>query len=628
MWPSVSPCEEPRSSSVPRRGASWGMICRPLRGITRTVGVLVAIAMAGSTLLNANAAPSLRTLLAQRDVTPGLAQAVRLRPANPNRILDLTVSLALRNQPALDRFIADVSDPISRSYGRYLRPAEFATLYGPSPAQDRRVVDHLRRNGLAVTAVSPNRALVHASGPVRAVNAAFGIAIWDWHDREQNRDFFGNDSQPVLPASLATLVVGIAGLNNHYQARHIGSPRNPPGGGPVGGYTPTNLKSAYDVTPLAARRYAGAGQALGLFELDGFRPANIATYDAQYGLLTHPITVVSVDGGAARGAGEIEVELDIEVMHAIAPQATNTVWEGPNTDWGALDTYAAMVDSDSTTSNSTSWGLCEPDTTPSLMTQLDNVFKQAAAQGQSFFAASGDSGAYDCANSPSGGSIRTVDHPASDPYMTGVGGTTLNLDVNGAYASETVWSNPSHAPPLGGGGGVSQVFGRPAWQTGPGVFSQYSNGHRQVPDVALDADPQTGYSVYITNNNTTGWAVVAGTSGGAPAWAAITAILNEYRFDAGADQPRLGFVNPLLYRLGSTPPAYPPFHDVTSGDNLYYSATVGWDLATGWGSVDVFNLARDLVTTPLRLSSGSSGRATRRVPPPPLPHSTGASTLR
>src|SRR5436190_8788139 len=315
--------------------ASWGMICRPLRGITRTVGVLVAIAMAGSTLLTANAAPSLRTLLAQRDVTPGLAQAVRLRPANPNRILDLTVSLALRNQPALDRFIADVSDPISRSYGRYLRPAEFTTLYGPSPAQVRRVVDHLRGNGLAVTAVSPNRTLVQVSGPVRAVNAAFGIAIWDWHDREQNRDFFGNDSQPVLPASLAALVVGIAGLNNHYQAHHLGaSPRNPPGGGPVGGYTPTNLKSAYDVTPLAARRYAGAGQALGLFELDGFRPANIATYDAQYGLLTHPITVVSVDGGAARGAGEIEVELDIEVMHAIAPQATNTVWEGPNTDWG------------------------------------------------------------------------------------------------------------------------------------------------------------------------------------------------------------------------------------------------------------------------------------------------------
>src|SRR5207247_10655552 len=148
---------------------------------------------------------------------------------------------------------------------------------------------------------------------------------WDWHDREQNRDFFGNDSQPILPASLATLVVGIAGLNNHYEAHHIGSPRNPPGGGPVGGYTPTNLKSAYDVTPLAARRYPGPGQALGLFELDGFRPANIPTYDAQYGLLTHPITVVSVDGGAARGAGEIEVELDIEVMHAIAPQATNTV---------------------------------------------------------------------------------------------------------------------------------------------------------------------------------------------------------------------------------------------------------------------------------------------------------------
>src|SRR3989442_16519 len=284
------------------------MICRPLRGITRTVGVLVAIAMAGSNLLTANAAPSRSTPLTQRDVTPGLTHAVRLRPANPKRVLNITVSLALRNQPGLDRFIADVSDPTSRSYGRYLRPAEFATLYGPSPTQVRKVVDYLRGSGLAVTAVSPNRTLVQAAGAVRAVNAAFGVTIWDWDDREQGGDFFGNDSQPALPAALAGSVVGIAGLNNHYQAHRRGSaPRNPPGGGPVGGYTPTNLKSAYDVAPLAARRYAGAGQALGLFELDAFRTANIATYDAQYCLVAHPITVIPVDGGVAAGAGEIEV---------------------------------------------------------------------------------------------------------------------------------------------------------------------------------------------------------------------------------------------------------------------------------------------------------------------------------
>jgi kumamolisin len=461
------------------------------------------------------------------------------------------------------------------------------------------------------------------------VEAAFGVNIWNWHDRTQNRDFFGNDSQPVLPASLAASIVGVAGLSNRYQARRIGAtphPALPPkgggtrlaGSGPTGGYTPTELKSAYDVAPLAALGYGGAGQPLGLLELDGFNPANISMYDSHYGLATLPPTVVLVDTATGTpGANQVEVELDIEVMHAIAPSAPITVWEGPNSDQGVLHTYNAMVMSDSTPSNSTSWGLCEPGTSPSLMVMFDTIFKQAAAQGQSFFAASGDSGAYDC---PGGYPNQlAVDNPASDPYVTAVGGTTLSLNGSGGYGSESAWNWLSHSPPLGSGGGLSQQFSRPVWQRGPGVANTYSNLQRQVPDVALDGDPRTGYSVYTTSNGSAGWYVIGGTSASAPTWAAFVAILNQYGVLAGGRARALGFANPALYQLGTVSSAYPPFHDITAGDNLYYAATAGWDYATGWGSFDAFNLARDLTLPTLPPPPVPAAAPTPRTTPPPVP---------
>jgi len=581
----------------------------------RTISLLVAIAMAGSTVLTANAAPARAKPLAARNVTPGLLNAVRLRRMDPGKAMNVTVSLALRNQAALDQLIAGVSDPSSPSYGRYLRPAQFAALFGPSPAQVQQVTGYLRGQGLTVTSVSANHTLIQASGSARAVQAAFGVTLWNWHDPTERRDFFGNDSQPVLPSSIAAAVVGVAGLNDHYQARRIGRAQPKAGGtGPNGGFTPAELKSAYDVAPLAALGFRGQGQPLGLLELDGFNQANINVYDSNYGLATVTPTIVAVDGvSTTPGANQVEVELDIEVMHALAPSAPITVWEGPNSDLGVLHTYNAMVVSDSTPANSTSWGLCEPSTSPSMMLSLDTIFRQAAAQGQSFFAASGDSGAFDCLNAPT---TPTVDHPASDPYVTAVGGTRLSLNGVGGYGSETAWSWATHSPPLGSGGGLSQQFARPSWQVGPGVANAYSNGGRQVPDVALDADTRSGYSIYPTSNGSTGWYVIGGTSASAPAWAAFAAILNQYHFATGGRGGVLGFANPALYQLGAGGSPYPPFHDVTSGDNLYYPATAGWDYATGWGSFDASNLARDLTLRSLPPRLAQSPIRSRTVPPP------------
>src|SRR3989442_11873777 len=396
----------------------------------------------------------------------------------PGKGMNATLSLALRNQTALDRFIEGMSDPSLPSYGRYLRPAQFAALFGPSPAQVQQVTGYLRGQGLTVTSVSANHTLIQASGSARAVQAAFGVTLWNWHDPAERRDFFGNDSQPVLPPSIAAAVVGVAGLNNHYLARRIGRVQPKAGGtGPNGGFTPAELKSAYNVAPLAALGFSGQGQPLGLLGLDGFNQANINVYDSNYVLATVTPTIVAVDGvSTTPGANQVEVELDIEVMHALAPSAPITVWEGPNSDLGVLHTYNAMVVSDSTPANSTSWGLCEPSTSPSMMLSLDTIFRQAAAHGQRFFAASGDSRAFYCPTAPT---TPTPDHPCSDPYVTAVGGTRLSLNGVGGYGSETAWSWATHSPPLGSGGGPSPPFPRPSWQVGPGVANAYRNGGRQ-----------------------------------------------------------------------------------------------------------------------------------------------------
>jgi kumamolisin len=556
---------------------------------------VVGLGLLAANLIPAQAATPATTRLAQSDTTPGLLHADKLRRTDPRRQLTVGVNLALRNAAELEAFISQVSDRKSPNYGHYLTPDQFAATYGPTQSQIQQVVDHLRASGLSVSSVSSNRTIVEATGPVSAVEAAFSVTISDWHDRDQNRDFYGNDNEPTLPAAIASYVVGVAGLNNHYPLHRLG-PAPRVGGGPAGGYTPNELKKAYDVTPLASAGYNGSGQRLGLFELDGFRQSNITAYDTQYGLGSPaPTRVVVSPGPGPLGNGEIEVELDIEVMHAIAPASPITVWEGQNTDTGANATYNAMVTSNTTKSNSTSWGLCEPNTTTSEMTTLDNIFKQAAAQGQSFYAASGDNGAYDC-----GTSSLAVDSPASDPYITATGGTNLALSADGSYQSESAWSDRRYSPPAGSGGGLSGFWARPSWQTGPGVVNTYSNGKRQVPDVALDADPQTGYSVYVTYAGSTGWNVVGGTSAAAPVWAAFTGVYNQYA--AANGKPNLGYANPTLYSTGSFAQAYPPYHDITTGDNLYYSTTAGWDYPTGWGSFDANNLARDLAGT-LALSS-------------------------
>jgi kumamolisin len=205
--------------------------------------------------------------------------------------------------------------------------------------------------------------------------------------------------------------------------------------------------------------------------------------------------------------------------------------------------------------------------------------------------ASGDSGAYTCLQqdwsaSPSPQYIG-VSTPASEPNVTAVGGTFLSLHANSSWYREAVWQNaPATA---GSGGGMSQYFVRPSWQRGPGVVNSYdTNSRREVPDISADADPLTGAQVVISGQLTQ----VGGTSQATPIWAGMMALIDQYLRQQG--HPVAGFLNPALYTLAASRPAYPPFHDITLGDNLAYPATPGYDLATGLGTPSAWNLARDL----------------------------------
>jgi len=543
--------------------------------------------------------PSSANVVLPGHVPASLARARLLGHTTPDQPLALSIGLRLRDPAGLAALLKTMYDPHSPGYHHFLTPAQFNAFFAPTTRQVATVVAYLRSQGIHVSSVAPNHLLIDASATVGQVEAAFGVQINNY--RLGGRVVYAPANDPAVPQNIAAIVQSIGGMDNVglYQplgmlamtrVRQAAHRTVQPFPGPAGGYTPSELQTAYDIAPLASAGYHGDSQTVAIFELDGYKSSDITAYDNYYGITGTSYSNILVDGfNGSAGSGAIEVELDMEVVSAIAPHAAQLIYEGPNTTQGVNDTYNKIVTDNRAQVMSTSWGLCEQNSGNSELQTLDGIFSQGASQGISFFAAAGDSGAYDCGNSQ-----LSVDSPASDPYVTGVGGTTLTTGSGGSYQSETVWSNPSQGS--GGGGGLSIYFSQPSWQTGPGVQNSYSNGMREVPDLSADADPNSGYSIYCTVSAagcaSSGWTVVGGTSAAAPLWTASTAILNQYL--VGAGKSRLGFANPTWYQTASNAQTYTPYHDITTGNNLYYPATANYDLASGWGSPDLYNLARDL----------------------------------
>ena len=508
---------------------------------------------------------------------------------SPSATISLVIALPLRNQPELRDLLARLYDPADPQYGQYLTPQEFTDRFGPTQSDYDLLETYMRSQGLAVTGAHSNRLLLDISGSAQTVEAAFALHMQTY--QEQNgHEFYAPDIDPQVPEFIASRVVGVIGLDNaavrhtHNQFLPIGQMARPLqiGSGPGGALTPSDIATAYDLVGLAAD---GTGQTLGVFELDGYTYGDIAAYENYFNLPEVPLMNVLVNGFSGHaGNGASEVTVDIELMIALAPGASQIiVYEGTNTDPGTLDTYNRIATDNSAKQISTSWGQSESQSSTALLNSENSIFQEMAAQGQSIFAASGDSGAYD------NGSTLSVEDPASQPFITSTGGTRLYVSQGETYDHETTW-NEGGLNRGSSGGGISAIWSLPSYQQGV-VFpsSMGSLAMRNVPDVSLNADPNTGYSIYYKG----GWRIYGGTSCSAPLWAAFAALVNEQR--AANGKGLLGFMNPTIYQIGAGPNYNLDFHDIADGStNLYYPAVTGYDAATGWGSFNGAGLLADL----------------------------------
>jgi subtilase family serine protease len=617
--------------------------------------------------------------------------------------MSIEVSLAPSDQAALARQLRAAYTTGSPGYHQWLRRGQFDATFAPSAAERAAVVQYLRSQGLSVGS-SASPFLISATGSSGRIQTAFRTRLSSYRD-SRGTEYFANSSAVQVPAAISGGVLGVVGLTNTVREHPAAIPAT--GTRPVGkisayggsasceapypssaelfayanngtsfpygyggapdctGLTPSQVNSIYDA-PHVGPRGQGAGVTEAVFELSAYLPSDIDTWARTfYGSgYTPPLANRIVDGGPLNPqcpAGDscpasingywadLEVNLDIETALAIAPDVRQLiVYNAPNDFTGQteLDEYTAIADDDTAATISLSYSSCENDVTAAYVQSENVVFEQMALQGQSMFGANADNGAFGCIEDD-GTDIADVQDPSSQPWVTSVGGSSLESDNPGtnphpAYPQgiETVWNTdnlcssqpaaPSNDNRGGyfwcsrtvsqagaGGGGPSQWWGRPFYQHGPGVNSQYStygNGSthcalastgtpcRETPDVSADADIFTGLAEYCTGAANTnswcnsilggepdpGWFEVGGTSQATPIWASITADRDSY---AGS---RAGNLNPLVYQLFNIAPSV-YFHDITgigpaqqaATNNGLFPTTPGYDMATGIGTPDM-----------------------------------------
>ena len=433
------------------------------------------------------------------------------------------------------------------------------------------VTQYFAAQNLKVLKTNPTS--IEFEGAIGDIQKALQIEIHQYIAQD-GRLVFGPTNNPQVDATMAAQISGITGLDNfakHKKNTHKNSGVLKPlfiGSGPGGGLAPADIQKAY-VLPAALS--SGSGQTLALFELDGYTPSDINTYASFFGITTPPtLQNILIDGSSGAAGGDAdEVTLDIELMMAVAPGASKIlVYEAPNSLTGAIDLLTAIANDDRASEVSISWAFLESDAGNAFLTSENMLFMQMAAQGQSVFAGSGDSGAY--------GPTPTLSayDPTAQPYVTSVGGTTLALNANGTYASETTWS--------GSGGGMSGYWTIPSWQSGLGNASNLgSQTMRMTPDVSLNADPNSGYAIYLNG----AWNIYGGTSASTPLWAAFVAIVNQQRLSLALTP--LGFATPAIYQLAMGSQYSLQFHDIAdSSSNGSFFAVPGYDLCTGWGTIN------------------------------------------
>ena len=543
------------------------MICKP-------ASILLS-AMALACAATSSQAQSMMTHHVREAVQTDAVQATgRL---SSNQIMKLDIVLPLRDPAGLKALLSQIYDPKSPSYRQFLTVSQFTAKFGPTQEDYDTVVDFAKNSGFTVTGGTRDGMEIQVKGPVSAVEPAFHVSMITYQHPSENRMFFSPDREPTtnLPFNLWH----VSGLDNYSiphplyvkksdyaAARGISTEdvvkHATTGSGPSASFLGSDMRAAY----YGGTALTGSGQNLGLFEYEGTDLADLSTYFKNVKQTNNvPITLLSTDGTStsctnAQGCDDTEQTLDMTQAIGMAPGLKSLV-----NYIGSLDTAiisAMTTHSPLPTTIGCSWGW-----TPADPSTLDPYFEKMAAQGQNFFAASGDSSTW---------SSRNEAWPADDAYVVSVGGTDLvTASAGGAWKSETAW--------VDSGGGISpDKIKIPSWQQLSGVITTTNKGsktYRNGPDVSANAN----FTFYTCADQEACLAnEYGGTSFAAPMWAGFIALVNQELVAQG--KKTIGFINPTIYADNVTSKYSTGFHDITSGKSGSYSAVTGYDLVTGWGS--------------------------------------------
>ena len=624
----------------------------------RAAAVIVALALLTAGQLRSQDRPVSRiagtiegraTVPLKGSISPRVKRAGDDGPVSSNLKLEgltLAFSPSAAQQADLKQLLLDQQTPGSSSFHKWLTPAQYAARFGVSDADMAKVDAWLSAEGFSVSGTDNSHTRVRFSGTAAQVEAAFSTEL---HRYALNGEtHVANASQIKVPSALAGIVANVGNIADFRPRPHL---RRIAGAGMKPKYTssqsgdhyvmPGDLTTIYDLQPLYTAGYDGTGQRIAIAGQSEVLLSDIANFRSAAGLTAKaPVPVLMPGTGTATvsSGDEEESDLDLEYSGAVAKNADlYFVYTGSDQNYGAFDALQYAVDTDLAPVISISYGSCEADLGTSEFTALEAVFQQANSQGQTIFAASGDSGATDCDDSStetitSATQGLAVDYPSASQYVTGVGGTMFD-EGSGSYWSSTnstsggsalsyipeeAWNETTVSIAAQGGlsasgGGASALTTKPSWQTGVGVPA---DGHRDVPDIALDSavyhdpyllcssDSQTDVTGSCTNGfrdaTDTYLTAAGGTSFAAPISAGIFTLINEKTGSTGQ-----GNLNPMLYALAASLPS--AFHDITVGDNkqpcttgstdcadggtIGYSAGTGYDQVTGLGSLDAAVLA-------------------------------------
>jgi hypothetical protein len=499
-----------------------------------------------------------------------------LSSAETSAAMEIEVALKMRDSAELQRRI-DRHEIIFR--------AEMAEKYLPLAADAQRVADWLAAQGLSVTRNDPTHLGVFARGTVSQMSTAFQVTFA--RVASEGEEFTSAVTAPSLPAGLVAPVAAVSGLQPHVRKRphfmHRMAARDAAAG--VGSpYTPAQLRQVYNLPAQT-----GTGQIIALIDDQFPSTLDLLQFWQMYGLSDSIANVadVPIGGGPLSSTDGTETAIDAQWASALAPSAGLRVYGVPSVTSSAsaqvcMQIYADLKSLPGLTQLSISFGDMESAGGGSSYAVEGPAYQLLASAGVTIYNSTGDGGSNPSYSNSTGwnntypsGSFQTS-YPASDPNITGVGGTSLNLATDGSVASETVWT--------GSGGGASNIIGRSGWQTGTGVIA---GSARLTPDVAALGDPQTGVNVVVAGVV----GIYGGTSLSSPLWASFGSLINQARVAAGLAP--LGALNSRIYPLLGTP----CFWDITSGNNGQWAATAGFDLSSGLGTPNVTALIAALTAT-------------------------------